>query len=88
MRLLMWLGLVVLVYFAVRKNFRANQTRPDDAQKEEAWGDNTFPQPTGSKRVEAMLNCAHCQVYFPASEAVMRKAKPYCCNEHADAATK
>ncbi|MBC3874730.1 PP0621 family protein [Undibacterium flavidum] len=87
MRLLMWLGLVVLVYFAVRKNFRANQTRSGDTQKEEAWSDNTFPQSTGSKRVEAMLNCAHCQVYFPASEAVVRDTLHYCSTEHADAAT-
>ena len=89
MRLLMWLGLAVLVYLAVRKSFRNNQTPSRSESAEEgAWSDNTFPPSSGSKRVEAMLNCAHCQVYFPASEAVLREAHPYCCKEHADAAAR
>lgn len=89
MRLLMWLGLAVLVYFAVRKSFRANQPPSNQAQTEEtAWGDNTFPQSSGSKRVEAMLNCAYCQVFFPSSEAVLRDSQQFCCAEHAEAATK
>lgn len=89
MRLLMWLGLAVLVYLAVRKSFRSNQAPSKTEQVDEnAWGDNTFPQSPASKRVEAMLNCAHCQVYFPASEAVSRGTHQYCCIEHAEAASK
>lgn len=89
MRLLMWLGLAVLVYLAVRKSFRSNQVASKTEQVDEnAWGDNTFPQSASSKRVEAMLNCAYCQVYFPASEAVARGSHQYCCAEHAEAASK
>lgn len=89
MRLLMWLGLAVLVYLAVRKSFHRNQTSSrSESANEGGWGENTFPPASGSKRVEAMLNCAHCQVYFPASEAVVRENLQYCCVEHADAAAR
>ena len=34
---------------------------------------------------ETMLSCAHCGVYFPASEAVRRDGRDYCSEAHAHA---
>ena len=33
---------------------------------------------------ETMLSCAHCGVFFPASEAVQRGGRDYCSPAHAD----
>ncbi|MBE0625659.1 MAG: hypothetical protein IH606_12695 [Burkholderiales bacterium] len=31
---------------------------------------------------EQMVNCAHCGVYLPQSEAIREGDRFYCCNEH------
>lgn len=36
-------------------------------------------------RDERIVPCAHCGVHFPASEAVERGGRLYCCPEHRDA---
>lgn len=33
---------------------------------------------------ETMLSCAHCGVFFPASDAVQRGGRDYCSSAHAD----
>lgn len=34
---------------------------------------------------EAMVDCAHCGLHFPASEAVRDGARVFCCSAHRDA---
>ena len=34
---------------------------------------------------EAMVDCAHCGLHFPRSEAVRDGARLYCCTAHRDA---
>ncbi|MCH8620157.1 PP0621 family protein [Undibacterium sp. TS12] len=79
MRLLFWLGLLVLVVLALKKKIQppAGSVRPTNPV-----------QDAGSKGgdAEAMVCCAHCQIYLPASEAVHRGQQVYCSNEHADLA--
>lgn len=97
MKLLMWLGLAVLVYLAIRKNMRTNKPPSNSAQTDTTqWSDDTFG-PAGrsasnsnqsASRGETMLSCDYCQVYFPASEVVSRGEQNYCCTEHADAGSK
>jgi len=88
MRLLMWLILAALVYFAIRKNLRtrSNKTTPEQTEPSE-WADASSTYSANRKESEAMLSCAHCQVYFPASEAVVRDQQNFCCLEHADQAS-
>lgn len=74
MRLLMWLGLAVLVYLALRK-----QTR---RQHKETKSQST----AASSGSEQMLPCAVCQVFIPESEAIIRHGQAYCCNDHAERA--
>ncbi len=83
MRLLFWLGLVILVILALKKKVQppANRTgNPEYPPKPE----NTGSQDAAS--AENMVCCAHCQIYLPASEAVQRAGQVYCSQEHADLA--
>lgn len=88
MKLLVWLLLGVLVYFALRKNLRAASDKKTQAQAPaNDWADASTTYSANKKESEAMLNCAHCQVYFPASEAVVRGSQSFCCLEHAELST-
>jgi uncharacterized protein len=89
MRLLMWLILAALVYFAVKKNLRArsDKTRSEQTASSD-WADASTTYSANRKASEAMLSCAHCQVYFPASEVVVRNQQDFCCIEHADQASR
>jgi uncharacterized protein len=79
MRVLMWLILIVLVIFALRKK---SQRPPKVANPPSA-----MPEAAArSSLAETMVCCERCQVYIPASEAVMRGEKSYCCAAHADQA--
>ena len=73
-RLLFWLALIVLVLMALRAKF-----------KERAPG-STAPGPrdTGGADAasETMCCCAHCGIYFPASEALRSNGLDYCSPAH------
>ena len=71
MRILFWIALALLVYFAIRSKLRA-MTPKDGAPRPAA----TLPDG------EAMACCAHCHVYFPASEAVRADGLDYCSPGH------
>ena len=87
-RLLFWIALVILVVAAIRSKLRAAMAR--------AQGPAAGPAPAAAgsdakakawSRVEdqseTMLCCAHCGVYFPASEAVRADGRDYCGTAHA-----
>ena len=87
-RLLFWIALVILVVAAIRSKLRAAMAR--------AQGPSTGPAPASAgaeakartwRRVEdqseTMLCCAHCGIYFPASEAVRADGRDYCGTAHA-----
>lgn len=79
MRLLFWLALLVLIGFAVRAKFRKLQK-----EMKESTQRHPVVHRDGSAEQEKMLLCAHCQAYFPASEAVRESdsGPVYCCDEH------
>ena len=73
-RLLFWLALSVLVVMAIRSKLRGKggaNTRAPKAKR-----------PPAPPAIESMSNCAHCGVYFPASEAVRADGLEYCCPAH------
>jgi uncharacterized protein len=89
-RLLFWIALAILVVAAIRSKLRAAMTRAQDPAVNPASG----PAPASSgadtkawRRVEdqseTMLSCAHCGIYFPASEAVRADGRDYCGTAHA-----
>jgi uncharacterized protein len=87
-RLLFWIALVILVVAAVRSKLRAAMARAQGPAVNPAAG----PASTGGDakawsrvgdQAETMLSCAHCGIYFPASEAVRADGRDYCGTAHA-----
>jgi uncharacterized protein len=72
-RLLFWLALAVLVVMAIRSKLRASGIKPPPTSR---------PRPQEPAAVESMACCAHCGVYFPASEAVRADGLDYCSPAH------
>jgi uncharacterized protein len=76
LRLLFWVALGILVVFAIRSKLRGMAAPPQAGQ---APG----PAPGANGREgEAMACCAHCHVYFPASESVRADGRDYCSPAH------
>jgi uncharacterized protein len=71
-RLVFWIGLVVLIVFAVRAKLRAAAARQRDASPPQ--------QPRAS--IEDMTSCARCGLHFPASEALRVDGRDYCSAAH------
>ena len=82
-RILFWLALVFLVVFAIRSKIRSLQQRAQQQQRQQP---NPFAPPGRVAELpdaELMLCCAHCGVYYPASENVQAKGHDYCSHAHA-----
>lgn len=78
MRILFWIALIVLIVFAVRSKLRAIARRngpPPPMRGGPRQGESTG-------QIEAMAQCAHCGMYFPASEAVRADGLDYCSPGH------
>ncbi|MQA42675.1 PP0621 family protein [Rugamonas aquatica] len=83
-RIIFWLALVFLVIFAIRSKIR-------DAQKRHQQQFRQPPQqPDGARAAaksvadaETMLQCAHCGIFYPASESVQARGRDYCSAAHA-----
>ena len=97
MKFLMWLGLAALVIFAIRSKIRQAQKRYQDQfrQQEQAAQPQLQQQPQqqqtyqaraaaqAANDAEVMLQCAHCGVFYPASETVQVNGRDYCSAAHA-----
>ena len=77
MRVLIWLGFILLVIVAIRKSIRIAMSKNNRATTA------THQAPATEKPMETMVCCAHCQVYIPASEAIIKDEMSYCSVEHA-----
>jgi len=73
-RLLLWLVLGLLAWWMLR---------PRKAVPPPRAGAHA-PTSAGAAP-EAMVDCAHCGLHFPASEAVRDGARLFCCSAHRDA---
>ncbi len=73
MKLLLWAGIIFAVIW-ILKNKKS---------KAQADSSRSAPSPSADATAEAMLSCAHCKTYFPASEAVFDSASTaFCSEEH------
>ena len=76
MRILFWIALIVLIVFAVRSKLRA-------MAKRHGVPPNMGRGPAAAPgQIEAMAQCAHCGMYFPASETVKADGLDYCSPGH------
>ena len=76
MRILFWIALIVLIVFAVRSKLRAMAKRHGSPPN---MGRGPAAAPS---QIEAMAQCAHCGMYFPASESVHADGQDYCSPGH------
>ncbi|MRV74569.1 hypothetical protein GJ700_22935 [Duganella sp. FT92W] len=86
-RLLFWIALACLVVAAVRSKLRQAAKRHQQMEQPEQR-EQIRPQPNRARaeaaaNAETMLCCAHCGVYFPASENVPAGGRDYCSAAHA-----
>src|SRR5471030_576422 len=91
-RILFWLALVFLVVHAIRSKLSdAQQPRerrqsppPRDARQAGQAGQARQAGGTALAIAEAetMLCCAHCAIYYPASENVRSDGRDYCSAAH------
>ena len=73
-RIVFWVLLAVLIYFAVRSKLRAA------ARKQRM---HVPPQQSAPPvAIENMTSCAHCGLHFPVSEAVHADGRDYCSPGH------
>ena len=75
-RALFWIGLVLLIYFAVRSKLRAA------ARNSQMHAPPRQPSAPPSVAIENMTSCAHCGLHFPASEALHADGRDYCSPAH------
>lgn len=96
-RLLFWIALAFLVVAAVRSKLRqaarrhqqVNQPDPREQLHPETGRAESAAARARAEAVanaETMLCCAHCGVYFPASENVPAGGRDYCSAAHANLA--
>jgi uncharacterized protein len=85
-RLLFWIALIILVVMAIRSKLRAavsaRSYHPQGGPGQGAPGGAGPVQPRVEES-ERMTSCAHCGIYFPASEAVHEGGRDYCSQAHA-----
>ncbi len=79
-RILFWLALAFLVLMAVRSKLRGMQQGMPPPRRDEAAPRAAAP---ADAVAEAMLCCAQCGVYYPASETVQAKGRDFCSQAHA-----
>jgi len=81
-RILFWIGLLVLVVLAIRSKLRAIARQNDAGAAPGGQADGVPARTAAVPDAEAMACCAHCHVYFPASEAVRADGLEYCSPAH------
>lgn len=93
MKLVMWLLLGLLVYWALRVHAKHHRAKFRDhlrsSAQEAAQTNSSPPSSKSSATPEKMVACAYCQIYLPISEAVRFPSGTsttgayFCCEEHA-----
>jgi len=87
MRLLIWLALALIVYFAIRSKIRSMREEMRASVKSEFEAASASQnQQRAAVPAENMVACGYCQLYLPASEAIHLQtptsAQFFCCEEH------
>jgi uncharacterized protein len=78
-RLVFWIGLIVLIFFALRSKLRAAARSHQDHMPPQR---PQQPQPAPPAVIENMTSCAQCGLHFPASEALHAEGRDYCSPAH------
>ncbi|MFP5390994.1 MAG: PP0621 family protein [Gammaproteobacteria bacterium] len=79
-RILFWVALACLVVAAIRSKLRSAGMKPPASAARGPAQRAAAGHAAG--QIESMACCAHCHVYFPASEAVRADGLDYCSPAH------
>jgi uncharacterized protein len=98
-RIIFWLALIFLVIFAIRSKIRSAQKRHQQQFRQPPTPPQAGAQPgpqagtpfsykaraaeKAANDAEVMLQCAHCGVYYPATETVQANGRDFCSAAHA-----
>lgn len=78
-KLFLWVVIILVAMVAIRL-IAARNSAKRHAPKPSPRAPARQP---GSGPSESMVNCAHCGIYLPRSEAILIGGKTWCSNEHA-----
>jgi uncharacterized protein len=89
-RIIFWLALVFLVIFAIRSKIREAQKRhqqqfrqPPQPAAPQQQAPQAASRSQAANDAEVMVQCAHCGIFYPASETVQANGRDYCSAAHA-----
>ena len=98
-RIIFWLALIFLVIYAIRSKIRSAQKRNQQQFRQPPTPPQAGAQPgpqagtpfsykaraaeKAANDAEVMLQCAHCGVYYPATETVQANGRDFCSAAHA-----
>lgn len=68
-KLLLFAVVALLVYWAIKRNWRGGGQRNESQEPPASAG-------------EDMVRCAHCSVHLPKSESIATQGKFFCSDEH------
>lgn len=75
-KILFWVGVILVLLLVSRLLGRAAARRREGSQPRQS-------RHAPPRRSQAMVQCAHCGVHLPASEAVRTQGLAWCSAEHA-----
>lgn len=82
MRLLVWLALGLLVYFALRSKRSASRHASGTQHHQKPPHPGRSGEQDSQASAETMVSCAHCGIYIPASEAISQSGRVFCSDAH------
>lgn len=76
---LIFIGLIIfLIIYVIKRGLR----QPDAPQTEEKKSENYSEHKSQNNEVEDMVQCTHCAIHLPRSEAFLVDGKIYCSRAH------
>jgi uncharacterized protein len=82
-RLVFWIALAVLVFFALRSKLRAASRKQQmNVPPQQPRQPSQYPHAAPPAAIENMTSCAQCGLHFPASEALHADGRDYCSPAH------
>ena len=84
-RIVFWIALLVLVFFALRSKLRAALRKQEMNMSAQQQPQRPHAAPPA---IEDMTSCAQCGLHFPASEALHADGRDYCSPAHLPANTR
>jgi uncharacterized protein len=84
-KIIFWAMVIIGGLFLMRILARYSESRQNDGQTPRQAGKRGAPP---VEHAEAMVQCEHCGIHMPRSEAVLSQGRIWCSTEHAKLGTR